>query len=194
MAKQSPKDPKFRCNICKEYYYAPEHMVHYQCPKHGYLCQKHIGIKSHLIYAHNEYDNPNRIKKVDVAPQNDPYWDKIIELPTEYVGKCLCWIDDNYMQEINFLHYNNRNLPFSSIERKFEDMGRCKKNPAKFVWNENLKRWLEEGKEKVEDFLKVEKIKTISKSNNSEIKLLLDLFEKNILTKEQFLEQVKGNL
>lgn len=42
MPKQSPKDPKFRCNICKEYYYAPEHSVHYQCPTHGYICCNHF--------------------------------------------------------------------------------------------------------------------------------------------------------
>ena len=32
------------------------------------------------------------------------------------------------------------------------------------------------------------------KNNNSEIKLLLDLFEKNVLTKEQFLEQAKQKI
>lgn len=49
MAKQSPKDPKFRCNICKEYYYAPEHLVHYQCPVHGYLCEKHVFSKDSFL-------------------------------------------------------------------------------------------------------------------------------------------------
>jgi len=49
MAKQSPKDPKFRCNICKEYYYAPEQLVHYQCPNHGYLCEKHVFTKDSFL-------------------------------------------------------------------------------------------------------------------------------------------------
>ena len=196
MAKQSPKDPKFRCNICKEYYYAPEHMVHYQCPKHGYLCQKHIGIKC-LIYGHNEIDNPNQIEKDNTEPQNDPYWDKIIDFPTEFIGKCLCHEENNYMEGFNYLEYDNTD-PFYSLEYKLESRlkrgQRCRRIPAKFLWNENLKRWLEEGTEKEEEFLKLEKIKKISKSNNSEIKLLLDLFEKNILTKDQFIEQLKGKL
>ena len=63
MSKQSPKDPKFRCNICKEYYYAPEYLVHYQCPKHGYLCEKHVGQKDMLVFGHDDKNNPNKIKK-----------------------------------------------------------------------------------------------------------------------------------
>lgn len=66
MAKQSPKDPKFRCNICKEYYYAPEHLVHYQCPIHGYLCEKHVFTKdSYLesrIYISSEMIQENYIR------------------------------------------------------------------------------------------------------------------------------------
>ena len=42
MPKQSPADPRFRCNECKDYYSAPEHKVHYQCAPHGYLCEKHV--------------------------------------------------------------------------------------------------------------------------------------------------------
>jgi hypothetical protein len=66
MAKQSPKDPKFRCNICKEYYYAPEQLVHYQCPNHGYLCEKHVFTKeSHLesrIYILSDIIQQNYIR------------------------------------------------------------------------------------------------------------------------------------
>ena len=43
MAKQSPTDQRFRCNECKNYYSAPEHKVHYQCPTCGYICNKHVG-------------------------------------------------------------------------------------------------------------------------------------------------------
>ncbi|MEI6190343.1 MAG: hypothetical protein WCP61_07960 [Chitinophagia bacterium] len=195
MAKQSPKDPKFRCNICKEYYYAPEYKVHYQCPKHGYLCQKHIGIKDHLIYGH-EKNNPNVERSTKKSFKNDPYFDKVIKLPNEYIGNCLCSEVDNSMQEINFVEYDFWD---SSIELSFNGTysgdKRCKKKPAKFVWNEKVKRWMEEGEEKVEDYIKDQKVKSSQKkSNNSEINLLLDLFEKNVLTKVQFLEQIKGKL
>ena len=194
MAKQSPKDPKFRCNICKEYYYAPEHMVHYQCPKHGYLCKDHIGQKGQLVYGHDLFNNPNKTQKEDIDEQNDPYWDKIIELPNSIIGKCLCDYEKNY-DHFGFHVYNRwvKGTPYESLESVLEN-GRCFTLTAKYTWSQNAKRWIEEGREKEEDFLIFEKLKVTPKSNNSEIKLLLDLFEKNILTKEQFLEQVKGNL
>lgn len=199
MAKQSPKDPKFRCNICKEYYFAPEHMEHYQCPKHGYLCQKHIGVQGQFVYGHDDRNNPNEENENELDPNKDPYFDKIIEIPSMFIGKCLCAKEDNYFSPLLY-DYNlvpeRFRIQYLTIEDSLENdvQHRCLKNPAKYVWNDNLKRWLEEGKEKEVDFLKLEKIKTISKSNNSEIKLLLDLFEKNVLTKDQFLEQIKQKI
>ena len=200
MPKQSPSDPKFRFNICKEYYYAPEHMAHYQCPKHGYLCQKHIGIQGQFVYGHDNRNNPNEgwigDEKKKSNPNKNPYFDKIIELPSTLIDKCLCWEGGNECEDL-FYDYNSKFFPNGTMRESLlallED-GRCKKTPAKFIWSKDVERWLEEGKEKVEDFLKVEKIKTISKRNNSEIELLLDLFEKNVLTKDQFLEQIKGKL
>jgi len=71
---------------------------------------------------------------------------------------------------------------------------RCSKNPAKFIWNNNIQRWLEVGKETEVDFLKEEVHETISNGNSIEIKLLIDLFKKNVLTKEQFLEQLQQKI
>ena len=41
MPKQSPTNPRFRCNGCKEYHTAPQDRSHYQCAVHGYLCSKY---------------------------------------------------------------------------------------------------------------------------------------------------------
>ena len=273
MSKQSPKDPKFRCNICKEYYYAPEYLVHYQCPKHGYLCEKHVGQKDMLVFGHDDKNNPNKIKKKNVNPKDDPYFDIIINLPALLINNCLCDVDDNFMDQIDIFTYvgpdnfdktlinelkeydldqfkdeigenivdefvsvgldtwgallesdfdqlkRKTNLNDQTItsalnklkelaiekfnlvtdsslvlfERQFSQR-KCGKNPSKYLWNNNIQRWLEFGEEKVDDYLNKEGAKVISKNNNIEIKLLLDLFENDILSKEQFLKQIKEKI
>lgn len=70
MAKQSLKDPKFRCNACKEFYTAEENPVHYQCPKHGYLCEKYIIDHDFCFTA------------------SDSKSEKKIHLPSEFIGCC----------------------------------------------------------------------------------------------------------
>jgi hypothetical protein len=62
MAKQSPKDPRFRCNICKEYFYAPDNLIHYQCPIHGYLCEKHVFTKDSFLES-RIYIDTEKIKE-----------------------------------------------------------------------------------------------------------------------------------
>jgi hypothetical protein len=79
------------------------------------------------------------------------------------------------------------------FERQFSQR-KCGKNPSKYLWNNNIQRWLEVGQEKEEDFLNEEGAKGISNNNNIEIKLLLDLFENDILSKEQFLKQIKEKI
>jgi len=41
MPKQSPTNPRFRCNGCKEFHTAPQDRSHYQCAVHGYLCSEY---------------------------------------------------------------------------------------------------------------------------------------------------------
>jgi hypothetical protein len=274
MSKQSPKDPKFRCNICKEYFYAPEHLVHYQCPKHGYLCDEHIGKKGQLVYGHDEINNPNKSRTNDIDAKQDPYFDIITNMPESLIDKCLCDIDGSFMEKTEFINYSGAVtfdetfinelkgynlddfrddigekvvdelnsvgcdsvggvLEFSTLELKektslnketiekavnklkelvFKDLleiepesslvllernilhRRCSKSPAKFIWNNNIQRWLEVGKETEVDFLKDEVYEKKSNGNSIEIKLLIDLFKKNVLTKEQFLEQLQQKI
>ncbi|MCX6211852.1 MAG: hypothetical protein NT104_04725 [Bacteroidetes bacterium] len=225
MAKQSPKDPKFRCNICKEYYYAPEHLVHYQCPDHGYLCSKHIFKKSDLLYYCRSEDNPNNSNGQD--PKNDLYYDLVFELNQDWFGKCCIDSEGKNFKNLSYSCYHVYDkLSDSTQEYNFDERWKnggiysnitrqefteklslsqklircsykepCTKTPAKFLWNENIKRWLEEGKEIEEDFLKEMKTtKIINKPSNYEIKLLVELFEKNVLTRDQFLEQIKQKI
>lgn len=201
MAKQSPTDPKFRCNICKEYYYAPEHMVHYQCPDHGYLCNQHVFKKENMIYYLHSRNNPNSSKNGS-DPSKDPYYDMLFDIPSNYLDTCKMKFGSQYdfdtrgdayksSTELTQKGFNSKKFE-EKLDEVFFQYKPCGKHLAKFTWNVNVKRWLEEGKEKEEDFIKENKVKTTSKSDKSEIKLLVDLFEKNILTKEQFLEQIKN--
>jgi hypothetical protein len=74
------------------------------------------------------------------------------------------------------------------------DQDSCLKKLLKFVWSEKAERWIEEGREKEEDFIKGATRAIKAKENNSNIDLLIELFEKNIINKEQFLEQLKEKL
>lgn len=199
MAKQSPKDPKFRCNICKEYYYAPEHIVHYQCPDHGYLCNKHVFKKEDMIFYLHSYNNPNKSPN-GAELSKDPYYDMLFEIPNNYLDTCK--IKGDF--QLDFKNYGDayssadaKEFESKSFEQKLGDIMTdppCGKHLAKFIWNEKIQRWLEVGIEKEEDFIKESKVKMNSKSENSEIKLLVELFEKNVLTKEQFLEQIRQKI
>lgn len=67
MPLQSPEDPRFRCNICKEYYSAEEYPKFYKCPIHGYICDKHVinfkpGAKlfSHTPVYNDNIQNPSQ--------------------------------------------------------------------------------------------------------------------------------------
>jgi hypothetical protein len=202
MAKQSPKDPKFRCNVCKKYYYASDHPVHYQCPEHGYLCEAHVGNPGILIYGHNEGKNRNmgnifnEMEKPN--PGKNPYFDKIIELPSFLIGKCLCGDSVNKNMQGFFYDYNYNSWAekhTQTLDYLFE-VYKCKKTTVKFVWNDKVQRWLEEGRDNEEDFITKQNPKQKSNQNNlnAEIKLLVNLFEKNILDKSQFLEQLKSKL
>jgi hypothetical protein len=274
MSKQSPKDPKFRCNICKEYFYAPDNIVHYQCPEHGYLCEKHVGQKDMLVFGHDDVNNPNKLLSPNLNPKDDPYFDIIINLPELLTDKCLCDAEESIFNQINFFRYvgpdnfnekfinelkdydldqfkdeigdnvvdefisigidswgeamrynfndirikktklNEETLktaltklkelaikqfeletdtPKNLLERQFLQK-KCKKNLSKYIWNNNIKRWLEVGKEKEDDFINETKNIGLSKNENLEIKFLIELFEKNILSKEQFLEQLRSKI
>ncbi|MFN6336579.1 MAG: hypothetical protein ACK4V4_08690 [Sphingobacteriales bacterium] len=200
MSKQSPKDPKFRCNICKEYFKAPEYTAHYQCPKHGYLCEKHVGQKGQRFYGHDARNKAANYKlslyNSDIVknewnkddPDSNPFFDVVTELPESLVGHCLCDPEKNVMEPF----YTLLVFPSDSLEWQYEQ--RCKKKLVKFYWSINAQRWLEEGLDNEEDFIKKQNKKTGRNTSNTEIALLVELFERNILTKDQFLEQIKEKL
>jgi hypothetical protein len=176
MAKQSLKDPKFRCNACKEFYFADENPVHYQCPKHGYLCEKHI-IDTDFSFTARESINR-----------------KEIHLPPEFIGCCHLYKDSTRGESVKSVYIPRENLKNAVTDEQFIEHFQkyiaCAKKALKFNWNTDLKMWVEEGKEVIE-----KPAAKSEKSNKSgEIKLLIDLFEKDILTKEQFLNQLKSSI
>ena len=120
--------------MCRETH---THNIYYQCPVHGFFCQKHVvgNIGEYSTFEHYECDS---------------------------VG-----------------------LTYSKEDH------RCFKTPSKFIWSYKVNRWIEEGVENEEDFIKE---KTSSKNKNSEIKVLIELFEKNVINKEQFLDQIKQKI
>ena len=177
MAKQSLKDPKFRCNACKEFYFAEENPVHYQCPKHGYLCEKHI-IDTDFYFT----------------GISDAKSERKIHLPSEFIGCCHLYKDSTRGESVKSVTYFTGNqkkiVSDEQFIEYFQKFNACTKKALKFNWNSNLKMWVEEGKEVIE-----KPAAKSEKSNKSgEIKLLIDLFEKDILTKEQFLNQLKSSI
>lgn len=195
MAKQSPKDPKFRCNVCKEYHYVPDFKTMYQCATHGYMCEKVVITK-----------NAEVVLKFG---GNLDFETRTVKYPEKYLNFCNLEGNSNFSKIRNEIHLYNHdlvknNLSINSTDEEIidywwhikdlfpsknqPDTFGCKKT-IKYNWSDELKIWIEEGKE-FEN--------TVPKSSPSikasEIKLLIDLFEKDILDKSQFLEQLKSKL
>jgi hypothetical protein len=171
MARQSATNPRFRCNGCKDYYSAPEHTVYYQCASHGHLCEKHI-VKSGDKYKQAEGD-----WNYDIGSYN--YKKK--SFSKNYYGRC------------NIFNKGVDNRELLSFQKLAEEC--CLKDPVRFNWHEDVSRWIEKGREKEEKAKAKPKAKSKTKPDYvSEIKVLMDLFEQDILTKEQFLSQLKEKL
>ena len=186
MAKQSPADPRFRCNVCKDYYSAPEHKVHYQCATHGYLCEKHI-FNSDIKLSIKLYDkNINYIKRYSrkIEPQN--------------FGTCMISSDgyDYYKKGINVYQGS------SSVWKLFEAGGPsvkegiqlliepplfCLKKPIKFNWHEDVGRWIEEGKEEEEKAKAKPKKAAVKKADpTTQIRKFAKLRDDGLITEEEY--------
>jgi hypothetical protein len=194
MAKQSLKDPKFRCNVCKDYHYAPEYKTMYQCASHGIMCEKVVVTKDtevNLKFGGNLEFTARSVK----FPLNyinfcnldgNTYFTKIrkeIHLYDQELVKNNLSISSKDEEIINF----RWNTKFLFPKKNQPDTYGCRKT-IKYDWSDDLKMWIEEGKEIVEKSVSI----TEKSNKSSEIKLLIDLFEKDILTKEQFLSQMKS--
>jgi len=229
MPKQNLNNPKFRCNYCKEYHTAPEHMRMYQCATHGYLCEKcvisdeskfefRIGVDSH------EFGNQNS-ELVDV------YDYKIQSFPSRFHGICRINPDHNKLTEDigdtlngdtskemllirnfensfwlldnNFFNPNQilkadsieglidefeNNNDNTLVNKFFQSASKLCKKTIRYDWSIEHCVWVEEG-------ITHSGNKKVSLQNhNSNIKLLVELFEKDRMTKEEFLSSIKEYL
>ena len=191
MAKHNPKEPKFRCNFCKEYHYVPEYKTMYQCASHGYLCEKVIVTdESRVKLSSNEFERE-------------------VNYPLKYVK--FCNLDGNedfttIRERIFTFDWDNSGLSVNSTDLDIIDFSWNKKirfpkknqpntqgcrKTIKYNWSDELNLWIEEGNEN----LIINPTQTSKSPNHSsDIYLLLDLFEKNILSKDQFITQLKEKL
>ena len=167
MPKQSATDPKFRCNGCKEFHSAPPKKAYYQCATHGFLCTKHLVKKG------------NKVKGGWTA--NNPY--KMRPINERHIGKC------------KIPKKGSNLLKKGNLDGKRVEQELCLTLPIIFNWHKDVDRWIEEGREEEEKAKAKPKTKSKTKPDYvSEIKVLMDLFEQDILTKEQFLSQLKEKL
>jgi hypothetical protein len=178
MPKQNLRHPKFRCNVCKEYHSAPEHLVMYQCPVHGYLCEKHIitenkEIEIILVSGNKKTKDERRVSK----------------FPSKYFGFCYIgqphfhiFVGD-FQKSGVFYGLNKESNNINLVER-FLDRYSCKKT-TRYDWSVDNNIWVEEG-------ILPSSIKksSVSKTNSS-IKLLIELFEKDTISKDEFLKLLK---
>jgi len=201
MARQSATNPRFRCNVCKDYYSAPEHTVHYQCASHGYLCDKH------LIKDGDEEDDAK--KKSSTEPEDGfaIRWDdggvtfigysikvqkpgrlgydyETVLIPKKYKGKCA--LVEKGQTLYNKGHIEKMEWLKGSI---------CLNTTVKFNWHQDVGRWIEEGREKEEKAKAKPKAKSKTKPDYvKEIKVLVDLLEDDTLTKEVFIKKIREKL
>lgn len=177
MPKQSLKNPKFRCNHCKEYHSAPEHMTMYQCASHGYLCEKCVvteNSSAELVFAHERSSN------------------RIVKYPGKYYGYCninhskdisRSYVFNEYDLKRGHLNINSKDEQL--IDHSISDWGYCKKT-IRYDWDIENNLWVEEG--------------TTAKSNNkstaksTNLLLLIELFENDSISKEDFIKTIKSQL
>jgi hypothetical protein len=174
MARQSPTNPRFRCNVCKDYYSAPKYKVHYQCASHGYLCEEHIYKTIYILYQmKNDFEEEfyiiverEEINSVleEIKRWNDRSdWCFIIDSLTEVtdkitisnlLNKCLCWKDPkknlgkDYLPSEHLMFeggYPTHVAGNGAISTISTYL--CLNIPIKFNWHEDVGRWIEEGLE-----------------------------------------------
>jgi len=171
MARQSATNPRFRCNVCKDYYSAPEHNVHYQCASHGYLCEKHLVKDGDKLNEDYDYD------------ENDNQVYSYIAIPKKYKGKCAFVIKGSFYDSLSYLSDN-------PIEENI-----CLNTPVRFNWHKDVGRWIEEGREEEEKAKLKPKAKSKTKPDYlKEINVLLDLLEDDTLTKEVFIKKMREKI
>ena len=188
MPKQSLKKPRFRCNHCKEYHSAPEHMTMYQCASHGYLCEKCIVTdKSTIDLFFYDKKSSNRTAK----------------FPEKYIG--FCNLDGNYSFKSLPRQYaffrsalTKKGLNPNSKDEQLIDYWRdtkirdkpnmtygCKKT-IRYDWDIDNNVWIEEGT--------AANSSEKSTKKNTNILLLVELFENNSISKIDFLKSIKAQL
>lgn len=177
MPKQSLKNPKFRCNHCKEYHSAPEHMTMYQCASHGYLCEKCVVTENSTVeldFLHEKSSN------------------RIVKFPIKYVGYC----NINALKDISWRYFFNEyalergRLNINSQDEQLidhfrSDFSYCKK-AIRYDWDTENNLWVEEGT--------TPKISNKSTAKSTNLLLLIELFENDSISKEDFIKTIKSQL
>jgi|TARA_B100001971_G_C17904281_1_gene389563 hypothetical protein len=175
MARQSATNPRFRCNVCKDYYSAPKHNVHYQCASHGYLCKKHIAKSGSKV-------------GVFVAYQSNVNTSKPIE--KVHYGKCKLGKKGTDLERYGEISVSDSLSNYKGYKNQM-----CLKKPVKYNWHKDIGRWIEEGREEEEKAKAKPKAKSKTKPDYAkEIKVLVDLLEDDTLTKEVFIKKIREKL
>jgi hypothetical protein len=177
MPKQSLKNPKFRCNHCKEYHSAPEHTTMYQCASHGYLCEKCVvteNSSAELVFSHERSSN------------------RIVKFPGKYLGFCnintLKYISRSYFFNEYDLERGRLNINSKDeqlIDNFISRMGSCKKT-IRYNWDNDNNLWVEEGT--------LPKSSNKSTAQSTNLLLLIELFENDSISKEDFIKTIKSQL
>jgi len=186
MPKQSLKNPKFRCNHCKEYHSAPEHMTMYQCASHGYLCEKCVVTENstvELVFYDQESSN------------------REVKFPEKYIGYCN--LDGNWdFKEIAYRYTFNYQLKEKGLNPKSKDEQLidywrskihtypnitygCKKT-IRYDWDIENNLWVEEGT--------IPESSNNSTAKSTNLLLLIELFENDSISKEDFIKTIKSQL
>lgn len=194
MPKQSLKNPKFRCNHCKEYHSAPEHMTMYQCASHGYLCEKCVVTENstvNLIFIEEESAN------------------RTVKFPEKYNGFCNLSGESSFKQIATDLAFcsskrytagdclEDVNLSPNSKDEELIDYWRSRqhyrtnntfgcKRAIRYDWDNDNNLWVEEGT--------IPESSKNSTAKSTNLLLLIELFENDSISKEDFIKTIKSQL
>lgn len=130
MPKQAIKDPRFRCNTCKDFHSAPSYPYLYQCPVHGYMCNRNHegnGVLTLLSAGYNKLQIVKLIKELTGLGLKEAK--DIVDQAPAIISGSLTYDESKFLAD-------------QLISNGAQVSGVCSKNLIFHYWSEQISQWI----------------------------------------------------